>query len=166
LVSLCSAIEAAKEPPRQLNREAARIWTLRGMKWACATKLVATAGGGVIANQVEQARHRNLVAQSSVIDQHRFWSNQFGRRLAVEAFPDCLAGVEVTGPHLPGRFFSPRPPPSSGWWRRGRRRGGRARGANWRPDRVGRPRRQAVPRVRRHDACSGTWARRSRTCPR
>jgi hypothetical protein len=72
LVSLRSAIEAAKDAPRQLNRETARNWMLGGVKWACATKLVATPGGGMIANQVEHARHRNLVAQSSVIDQHRF----------------------------------------------------------------------------------------------
>jgi hypothetical protein len=92
LVSLGPAIEATKEPPRQLYREAARDLALGGMKWACATKLVAMPGGGMIANQVEHAHHRNLVAQSSVIDQHRFWSDQVGRRLAVEAFADCLAG--------------------------------------------------------------------------
>ena len=71
LVSLRSAIEAAKEPPGQINREAARMWTLGGMKWACATKLVATPGGGMIVNQVQHPLHRNLAAHGSVIDQHR-----------------------------------------------------------------------------------------------
>src|SRR6202007_1909424 len=47
--------------------------------------------------------------------------------------------IEVVGPDSIGRLFSPWPRPSSGWWRRGRRPDGRARGANWRPDRVSRP---------------------------
>ena len=66
-----SAIEAAKEPPGQINREAARMWTLGGMKWACATKLVVTPGGGMLANQVQHPLHRNLAAHGSVIDQLR-----------------------------------------------------------------------------------------------
>ncbi len=72
LVSLSSAIKAAEEPLLQFDREAARMETLGGVKWTRAAKVAATARGGMIANQVEHALHRNLVAQSSVIDQHRF----------------------------------------------------------------------------------------------
>jgi len=43
LVSLGSAFEAPKEPSRQINREAARIGSLRGVQWACAAKLLSTA---------------------------------------------------------------------------------------------------------------------------
>jgi hypothetical protein len=43
LVSLGSAFEAAKEPSRQIHREAARIGNLRGVQWACAAKLLSTA---------------------------------------------------------------------------------------------------------------------------
>src|SRR3954449_4064330 len=71
--------------------------------------------------------------------------------------------IEVIDPDATGRLFPPGPPPSSGWWRRGRRRGGRARGANWRPDRVSRPRRPAGRPGPRPDGCSGPWARPSRT---
>src|SRR5262249_31089193 len=74
--------------------------------------------------------------------------------------------IEVVGPDPVGRLFSPRPPPSSGWWRRGRRPAGRARGANWRPDRVSRLRRPAGRPRPRPDGCSGPWARPGRTCRR
>jgi hypothetical protein len=43
LVSLGSAFEAPKEPSRQINREAARIGSLRSVQWACAAKLLSTA---------------------------------------------------------------------------------------------------------------------------
>ncbi len=43
LVSLGSAFEAPKEPSRQINREAARIGSLRGVQWAWAAKLLSTA---------------------------------------------------------------------------------------------------------------------------
>src|SRR6516165_2666079 len=71
--------------------------------------------------------------------------------------------IEVVGPDAIGRLFSPWPPPSSGWWRRGRRRGGRARDANWRPDRGGRARRPVGRPGPRPDGCSGPWARPGRT---
>ena len=71
--------------------------------------------------------------------------------------------IEVVGPDPVGRLFSPRPPPSSGWWRKGRRRDGRARGANWQPDRVSRPRRPTERPGPRPDGCSGPWARPGRT---
>ena len=61
-----------KSPLVRSTEKQRGIGKLWGMKWACAAKLVATAGGGMIANQVEHALHRNLAAQSSVIDQHRF----------------------------------------------------------------------------------------------
>src|SRR5215470_7876145 len=74
--------------------------------------------------------------------------------------------IEVRCSDLIGRLFPPGPPPSSGWWRRGRRPDGRARGANWRSDRVSRPPPPVGRPKPRPDGCSGPWARRGRTCQR
>jgi hypothetical protein len=77
LVPLGSAGETTKDPPLQLYGEAARRWTIRGMKWAGAPKLVAAAGSGMIIKQIKYALHRNLAAHGLVIDPHCFWSARF-----------------------------------------------------------------------------------------
>src|SRR5215469_12880628 len=52
------------------------------------------------------------------------------------------------------RLFFPQPRPSSGSWQKGQKRGGRARGANWRAGRASRLRPPAVPPDPSRGACT------------
>ena len=74
--------------------------------------------------------------------------------------------VQEVGVHARLRLFSPRPRPSSGSWQKGRRRGGRARGANSRADRAGRPRPPAGLPDPSRGACTDRRAGRDRRGPR
>src|SRR4029077_8220356 len=109
----------------------------------------------------------DLVAQpleGAVIDEGQDAEGSVVQFISGDVPGEAVEGpIEVIVPDAMGRLFPPRPPPSSGWWRRGRRRGGRARGANWRRDRVSRPRRPAGRPGPRPDGCSGPWARPGRT---
>src|SRR5579863_4302585 len=77
-------------------------------------------------------------------------NGQNAKRAVVQFVDGHVAGEISQGPieigvvDLARRLFSPRPPPSFGWWRRERKRGDRATGANWRLDKVSRPRPQVA----------------------
>src|SRR5205085_5428532 len=70
--------------------------------------------------------------------------------------------VEVGGLDAVQLFFSQRPRPSSGWWPKGRRRGGHAKGANWRCGRASHLRRQDGRPVAGRGACTGSRAKPGR----
>src|SRR4051812_46801793 len=109
----------------------------------------------------------DLVAQppeDPVVDDRQDAERAVVQLISGDVSGEAVEGpIEVIGPDTIGRLFPPWPPPSSGWWRRGRRRDGRARDANWRPDRVSRPPPPAGRPRPRPDGCSGPWARPGRT---